>query len=280
MQLTKRRLTDLWVVGRELTLDDGQGEPVTVWIQKLNSAEMAEANRRCDAARARVLATRNTDSDEWAAIEGSVREYVEGDKQKAIDFLLIDERTKAQRVCEMKVASEEEWSKDNYLQGLFDSWRDGLEKRWLSNNEDAEASRVQEELTRFASLVSEVVEAEMDVLKDAWSQQSLGELMERMALKLLDMDANQAWMKEMWSCQIFFGVRDSDDKKARYFESREEVDTLAAAAYEALHQAYQNLEVDVVEGKGSPAPQDSSPSSEVRNEAEMVASSGPVAASR
>jgi hypothetical protein len=282
MQPTKRRLTDLWVVGRELTLDDGGGDPITVWIQKLNSAEANEANRKCDAARARVIAGRaDEDSDGWRAIQGSVRDYAQGNIEVLVEFLLMEERNKIARSVEARVAAEEEWSKDNLLQGLRDAWNDDLERRWLEDDTheaDMEATRCKEELDRFVAQMTEIVDNEVEVIHDAWAHQSVGELELRMGLRLLDIEGNQAWMKELYSCQIYFGTRHPDRKKVRYFESRDEVDTLSLEAYAALHNAFDTLEVDAAEGKDLPAPTDSSPSSEAQGEAETEPVSGPVGA--
>lgn len=279
MQIVKRRLTDLWVVGRELTLDDGEGDPITVWLQKVNAVEAAETSRRCDAARARLLSAKREDDDEWRSLLNTVREYALGDKERIVEFLLLEKRTDVQRSVEARLSNEEEWSKDNYIQGLLDSWRDSLERRWLTDHdEDPEATRCKEELDRFAGQVTGDVDAEIDLLREAWSEQSMDELEGRMADKLLEMDAGQAWMAELWAYQIYFGTREQDDHKKRYFLNREEVDSLAPRAFDALRQAYADLEVDVAEGKGLPAPTTSSPSSGGLNGAVTEPSSGPLGA--
>lgn len=280
MQLIKRRLTDLWVVGRELTLDDGEGEPITVWLQKINAIESSEATRRCDAARARMLASRNSDDDEWQSMVTTVREYAGGDKARIVGFLVLDKRNELERVAEAKLANEEEWSKDNYIQGLMDAWRDDLERRWLADNDDTEAANCKAELDRFAKEVADDVDSEVSLLTDAWGEEPSGQLEERMAQKLIEVDAGQAWMVELWACQIYFGTREVDNHKQRYFMSRDEVDTLAPRTYEALRQAYADLEVDVAEGKGLPAPTPSSPSSGEQNGVVTELSSGPPGANR
>jgi hypothetical protein len=281
MQLTKRRLTDLWVVGRELTLDDGGGDPITVWLQKMNAIEAAEATRRSDAARAKLLASKRDDEAAWHSVVATVTEYVGGEKSRAVDFLLLEKRNEVQRTVEARFANEEEWSKDNYLQGLYDAWSEGLEKRWLADGEDdPEAANCKVQLDRFAGLVNEEVDNEIDLLRQAWTEESMSELQERMAEKLLDMDAGQAWMSELFACQIFYGIREPDDHKQRYFTSREEVNDLAPRTFEVLRQAYVDLEVDVAEGKGLPAPTSSSPSSEEQNGAVTEPSSGQTGADR
>jgi hypothetical protein len=273
-QLTKRRLTDLWVVGRELTLDDGEGDPVTIWLQKINAIDSAEATRRCDAARARLLAAKREDDDEWRSVVNTVREYANGANSRLVDFLLLEKHGDIQQSVEARLSNEEEWSKDNYIQGLYDAWREGLERRWLTDHDDEEASRCKAELDRFTAQVTADVESEVELLREGWSEQTGEQLEDRMAEKLLEMDAGQAWMTELWACQIYYGTREPEDRKQRYFTSREEVDALAPRTFESLREAYANLEVDIAEGKGSPAPTPSSPLSEGQNGAVTVLSSG------
>lgn len=281
-QLLKRRLTDLWVVGREVVLDDGQGEPIKVWMQKNSPTEAAEINRRCDAQRARVLSARDDpDGDAWKAIETAVAEYALGKKEPIVDFLLIDEREKVRRTNEAKIAAEEEWSKDNYLQGLYDAWIEGgMEKRWLKEPDDPEAFQVKEALDRYSTQVREAVEEEVELMRQAMLANSQQELEERMKFRLLDQEANQEWVKELYSCQLFYAVRDPENKRERYFESRQEVDLLSQQCFSTLFEAYQNLEVDVMEGKDSPAPTPSSLLSEGRAEEGTATDSGLVGASR
>jgi hypothetical protein len=61
------RVTDLFVTGTELVLDDGGGEPVLMWIQKPNPFEREEARKHGRVASARMtLALEDPDSDEMA----------------------------------------------------------------------------------------------------------------------------------------------------------------------------------------------------------------------
>src|SRR3954469_5704211 len=57
-----RRLGDLFVVGREVTFDDGQGAPISVYVRKLNTSEHERALRRANSERSKVLAAK-TDKD-------------------------------------------------------------------------------------------------------------------------------------------------------------------------------------------------------------------------
>jgi hypothetical protein len=278
MQLTKRRLTDLWVTGRDLLLDDGSGEPIPVWVQKMNPVEASEAMRRCDAARAKALTIRSDPSSiGYQAIKASVLDIGE-DLDRIADILLAEDRMKAVQSTESRLANEEEWSKDNYLQGLRDAWADDLERRWLEDKTDPEAARVWSEMNRFTTLVGEMVDNEMEVLKEVAMGRPLEDLQDDLVQRLLDIEANQRWLEELHRCEIFFGTRETDDHRRRCFAERAEVDELSPMAYQRLRTAYENLEVDVLEGKGSPAPISSSPLSGPPGEEETATSSGLVGA--
>lgn len=291
MQITRRRLTDLWVVGRLVELDDGttvkdevtgemRPDPIIIWLQKLNAVETTDTTRRSDAQRARTLMVREDhDCDEWQAIQNAVFDFISTNgSEKVVDFLLLDERPKVQRNHESRIANEDEWSKDNYLMGLRDAWFGGLERRWLENNDDLEAARCKAALDRYSTEVSEAVENEMDVLRDNFRDRTPDMLDEAMCERLLEMEANQKWMRELWKSQLYYGARDPDQRRERVFASREEVDELTVVAFDFLRDAYQNLEVDVLEGKELEVPTPSSPSSDQPKEEEMVAASGLVGA--
>lgn len=258
-QLTKRRLTDLWVVGREMTFDDGGGG-VTVWLQKMNPVEAADTSKRCDAARARIVAMRRDhESREWEATRAAVLDLGD-DRAQLIDSLVLEDRARSVRLHEARNGADDEWAKDNYLQGLRDSWEDGLKSTYAEDPEDSEAKRVFEEMKRFTDAVDAAVEADQADAKAALAEVPLGDLQDRMCERLLEMDGNQAWLGELHRCQIYFGTREGDNHKLRYFTSRSEVDDLGTTIYTRLRTAYENLEVDAAEGKDSGVTPPSSPS--------------------
>jgi hypothetical protein len=283
-QLTRRRLSDLWVTGKEIVFDDGGGDPVTVWMQKLNSIQAQEVGRRADAARARLLVMRNNpDSEEWQAIHGSVIAFSGGDKEPLVEFIANDERPKLFRRNEAMIAAEDRWSKENYLQGLRDSWRDGFEERYIkaqTGDADPEAEGVFAELKVFADALTEAVDADLEDERDRLRHLGYDELCDKMAEKVLILDGNQVWLEEMQRWQVYLATRDPDCKQDRYFVSRAEIDLLSTAAYHRLRNEYENLEVDVAEGKDSPAPTPSSLSFEEQNEAATAVPSGLVGATR
>jgi hypothetical protein len=87
------------------------------------------------------------------------------------------------------------------------------------------------------------------------------------------------FMKEWNRQQIFFSVRDPDDRHKRYFETLAEVDDLDDKIRQFLEQQNAALFVSNTEGKDSPPSAASSSSSEATSVVEASASSGPEAVS-
>jgi hypothetical protein len=161
--LKKSHLKDLYRRGKELRLDDGDGE-ATVWLQKLSPVDHATAVSRASAARARALMSRNDpDSDDYMSAYGAViGSGVE--RETLIRYINLPELGNKEMIIEAEMAAEEEWSKDDYLQGLRDAWNDTLELRYALEPDDPECKRVFAELTRFADAVNArmgVFEADM-----------------------------------------------------------------------------------------------------------------------
>src|SRR5262249_10119305 len=150
----KRRLSDLYVRGKELSIDDGSGDPVTAWLQKLNEVDRESVLRRANAAKSRHLAfIDDEESDAFQARYGRVREF--GERVGLISIIITDDATKARLRVEAQVSTDEDtWAKEGYLQGLVDAWagdddNPGLAKTVVEDPDDPEATRVRNELDRF-----------------------------------------------------------------------------------------------------------------------------------
>lgn len=275
--MSKRRLSDLYVRGEELTLDDGEGDPVTVWIQKLNPLEQAEAAREADKARSKVLAAKkDPDSDVWQAAHTEADETT--DRDVLVNYLLMEERMKARPAIEAKVAAEDEWSKDNYLEGLRDLWDSGLRARHVEDPDDPDANRVFVELNRFDTQVGEELEDRLAPEQRELEELPLAELQSRSAEKAMELRANAVWADEFYRTSLYYAVRDSEERKSRYFESREEIDALAGETYMLLRQKFDEITVDGREGKDLAASPTSSPPPEPPVLEETEPSSGLVGA--
>ena len=260
----KRRLEDLYVRGRELPVDDGSDDPVVVWLQKMNPLEHEKAIRKAGAAKAKVLmAARDKDSEEWQEAYADVADL--GDTSPLVDYLISDDVARFQEAKEAEISYAEEWAKDNYLQGLRDAWEDPdkpLSHVYLKDPEDEEARRVWLELKRFADQVQEEVQPQIENLRRDYEGADEERLREKALQRFIELRSGLAWLREYRNCEVFFSVRELDDHRKYYFTSRDQVDSLAPQVMAQISTAYQELNVEVMEGKGSLKIPSSSPSSE------------------
>lgn len=278
--MKRRRLADLYRKGREVTFDDGSGEPVVVWLQKINPVDHETVLRKANAARARLLMYRNDrDSEEWQAAYNEALDF--GTRDMLVEYLIQPELAKRERGVEAELAEEEEWSKDDFIQGLHDAWNDGdnaLKYRYAEDPEDPEAKRVFAELKKFADIVNTQLEGIAEQLRRDYEGVDEEELRQTFSNQFLEAKANSVWLTEYRRSQLFLATRYPEDHGRFYFESRDEIDSLEDEVFIPLVNAYESLIVDVTEGKGSQPTPASSPSSEQPGELATVPSSGPPAA--
>ena len=131
--LKRRKLSDLYVVGKEIIFDDGSGEePVAVWISKISPIEQRNAVDAAASERARVLlfkrlpeddATRLRFRDQLAEMDGENRDTL-------VEFLISAKMYEAELSAESRLGAEEPWSKDDYLKGLQDLWVKEMKERY------------------------------------------------------------------------------------------------------------------------------------------------------
>lgn len=252
MAATKqRRLSDLYVVGKELVIDDGQGEPITVWIQKLTPLQHEKALRRANGARAGVLAVQREPKDSIDRL--SYEHEIESldSREDMIDYLLTEKLATLYQVEEARLAGEDEWSNENYLQGLTDRWTDGAKDTYAENPDDPEAKRVFEALKEFAEAVEEEVQKHKKSLMRDFEDKTDEELREQVLARAIEMSADLAWLSEYRKCEVWQCVRDGDNHRELYFHHRDEVDELSIETFKLLSEAYNELKVDIIEGKDS-----------------------------
>lgn len=279
MPAKRRRLEDLYVIGKDVVFDDGHGDEVAVWLQKLNPVEMSNALRRANAARARVRSVRSDkDADEYMDLWLQVLEWDSHDA--LVDYLAAETVLRIQDRIEAELAAEEEWSKDNYLEGLRDGWEGGLEQEYFLNPDNAEARRVRAELERFAQEAVRRGEGETAAARREIGDQPVNILQEKAMDRIINYRSSAAWLEEFHRSELLYGVRPPDDHRAYYFTDATELDRLSGEVLARLYDEYAELSVDVVEGKGSQETPTSSDSSEPPSEVETGVSSGLVDASR
>ena len=247
----RRRLTDLYVVGKEVTFDDGAGEPITIWVQKLNPVDTSTAMKRANGERARVLSLKHhTDTDEYLAIRVDV-EGMASEREGLIEYLIAEDMAKHLQSKEAELAAEDEWAKENYLEGLREAWENGLEDKWLVDPDDEEANRVRLEIKRFADTVVEQSDDHKDFLKAAYEDYTTEKLVDLVTDRMIEIQADMAWMKEFRRCEVWFCVRDPENHRDYYFENRDEVDALPLEVLQRIQDEYASLSVETLEGKDS-----------------------------
>ncbi len=275
----KRRLEDLYVIGREVTIDDGQGDAVVVWMQKLNPVELNSVMRIANAARSRVRSVRaDKTTDEYMAMWLDVLAWDR--KEDMVEYLIAEQVMHIQERCEAELAADEEWQKEEYLQGLRDVWESGLNAVYAVTPEDPEAKRVLAELTRFAEAAEAAGADDIALARAEMEAQPMEALQEKAMDRVISYRANTGWMDEFHRAELLFGVRLPEDHKAYYFTDRAQLNLLAGEVLAQLFVAYSELSLDVTEGKDLEETPTSSDSSEQSPKVETGVSSGLAVVSR
>lgn len=271
----KRRLEDLYVIGKEVSFDDGTGDVITVWLQKLNPVELSTALRRANAARSRVRSVKaDPTSDEYQSYWLEVLDF---ETTESLALYLSGEKTMAiQEREEARLAAEEEWAEHDYLQGLKDAWVGGLSEKHQTDP-DEETTRVRDELARFAGAADAVATIEIDAIVAEYMAKDLELLQEEALERIIAYHANVAWLDEFHRCELWRGVRDPQKHSVYYFDKRDQIDSLSAVVANRLYAEYGDLSVDVTEGKGSEETPSSSSSSAPADVSGTAVSSGLVA---
>ena len=251
--LKRRRLSDLFVTGTEVTIGDGQGDSVTVWVSKISPMERRIAIDEAAKPRAKTLSIKKLpdDSPEKLRFVDQINDYVGEDRDNLVTFLMGPKMYELEVSAQERIAAEDKWAEKDYLMGLNKAWQDEMYDRYLADNEDKEAKRVFEELKAYTDEVDASLSEERDALKETYETFSDEDLANKALVQLIDTEADFVWMNELRRQELFFAVRLPEDHKERYFVDREEVDSIDEAVFSQLLTAYLEVSVDTVEGKDS-----------------------------
>lgn len=253
-----KTLKDLYVVGKDVDITDDQGNTVSVYVKKLNPVDHETTVRKANARRARVLSMARVpkDSEERDVYMNQLFD-IAPDRASMIEFLAGEHIGRCYASKEAELAADEQWSKDEYIQGLRDAWTGGLFQVYLAgapedefedDTEYKEAVRVKEELERFQEALSKELELERADFKSFLDDDNDEELIEAAINRIIESQADLEWLTEYKKCEVWLGVRDPKTKN-RYFAERHMVDEIATPVLGQLIRAYAELNVDVVEGK-------------------------------
>lgn len=269
----KKRLGDLYRTHVTVECDDGAGDKIPVSLVKISRLDNERVQTACNALRARVLMRRNDrEHDLWLETYGEVADR---DRDDLIRFLARDDVNRRRLSAEAEEAAQPRWSDDDYLDGLRTAWTDGLMDTWAAEPEDPDARRVFDELAAYNTAVENRMQGVEDDLVADYEHLDDEELRGRVTNKLIEATANMAWLKEHDLLRLYYATRDPLDRSKRYFAHPDEVRDLDERIYTQLLLAYEDLSLDVIEGKERPPTRGSSPPSEPPDEEAPSPSSGP-----
>lgn len=276
----RRRLADLYVRGTEVEFNDGEGEPVKIWIQKLNPIDREACLRRGNAAKARFMMEGDHEESElFHAAYSQIRE-MSSDRDGLIGIVVAEDVTAHRQKIEAQLTMDDQtWGKDNYLQGLIDAWigddaNPGLAKTRAEDPEDPEAKRVIEEIERFEAEIGERVSSYVDQVKKDWEGTDDETLWRKAAHRIVELQGSEVFNREFERQQIFYCVREAGDHRKRYFSQVSEVDDIDEDLVKTILKHYGVMAVEAAEGKGLRPSQASSNSSEPQPEEETESDSG------
>jgi hypothetical protein len=246
----RRRLGDLYMVGKQIELNDESGEPpIVVYMQKISPIEQRDAADCGTKARAAILSIKNSPAEDKILYEDQLEDMGLEAREDFIDFLASNRIEELRLSAEQRIASEDEWSKDDYLNSLQEAWNDGVRDTWITSDDDAEANRIYEELKRYTDEVDKSLETDKQDVYAEYDLIETDELKSKVIDKIIEMEADFAWMNEFSFYQAFYATRDPENYEERYFESVDEVKCLDTRILAELISSYREMTVEGLEGK-------------------------------
>lgn len=289
----KRKLGDLFVIGKQVVFnDDSDSDPIVVWVQKLNSAEIDEALTRANAKRAMT--------EKWAADPESVsylNQYAEvlnfDNRATLVEILIQEDLIEAKQQFIAQLNTSEKWAgEDDLMAGLVTAWIGDPDNGLVSmqavyaegpeseNPLYEEAKAIYDQLEAFDREVDELTEAERERLIGDFQDVHDEELRHEVTERLMKRKATTIFVDEFKLACLLGAVRDDTNRKVKYFENTAEILALQDEVKDRLQAEYDALEVSSAEGKGSRATPDSSDSSAAPETPATEGSSTPQAAAQ
>lgn len=245
-----RSLEDLYVFGRSVSFDDGTGDIVEVWLQKISPADERDCIKPARAAKARVLMVKHLSEDSEDKMLYTVQlEELDLTREQKVTLVLQKRLEELQLSKQEEIAEEDEWSDEDYLRGLQDAWNDGLRDKWLEDNKDPEASKVYGELKRYADAIDKAYDADRDDLLLEFDHYSEEELNEKCINALIEIEANSQLVDEYRIRKIYHATRKMENHDEKYFKSPDSVRHLQEQVFSKLEEKYDDVSIGVMEGK-------------------------------
>jgi hypothetical protein len=247
----RRRLSDLYVVGKKEVLTDGENE-IEVWVQKISPLDQRNSMDMAHAARAKVIASKAAPDDDNLRVSVTAEAEWDGftaERDEMIEFLSLSDLSKSRASHEAEVASLDEWSKNEYYSGLREAWDSEMNERFDANPEDEEAGQIFRELTRYMKEVDRLVEKDRKSFVRGYATVSDEELKRKVIDGLIETQGDQVWVTEFRKAQLFFALRDPDDHSQHYLDDPDEIDVFDVRVTKQLFDAFDAIMVDPSEGK-------------------------------
>lgn len=246
----RRRLTDLYVKGRVVTLNDDSGEPaIDVWVRKMTPVDMSTALTKANAARVRLLSLKKQTppSEEWLSVKNEV---IDLDREILLQWAIQGKFVIRKVVIMARIAFENGWNEDNYLNGLEEEYASEEFQQKLAEEPDNESlQRIALEYERYIAECEAEYIKELERLNREFDTMSDEELQEYILDEQLKLQADTSWLMEYQKCMVWLCCFDNENRKQRMFESRAEVDEVQPEVLTTLFQECEALNVPDAEGK-------------------------------
>lgn len=243
------RLLKLYIPGKEVTFEDENGE-FSVWLQKINTWQERDAVQKSKISRAPIMALkRDLDNPDRYIYEDLLEKWGYTSREIQIKFFIGPKLQEARDSAEARIAYEDEWKNDDYLNTLQEAWNGGLAERFTLDQDDVEAKRVFSELYRYTQQVDSAVEHEEKELIASYSDYSDEKVYEKAIDFLIEREADAVQIEEFRRWQMFYAARSIDDHDEMFFVERSDLDAIDPSVYERLVQEYIDMIFEGLEGK-------------------------------
>lgn len=275
-----KRLTDLFCEGEILVVPDRDGHEVPLWVNKLTSFEMEQANHEGRIARARtMMAIREVGTPEAQLFEQTLGDLTDRD---VIDALVGDKGNEFVVKAIQDMRSEEDWKER--LEVL--EW--STDQVAGKSDDDPDVRLIRKVMDEYEAEITARVDRASADLKLELSELGGDQLRERYRDSYIEQRGLNAFSVEKEKNQIFFALRECDatrqgenwqhaacDHTGRWLDEPAEVEQLPAGLLDRVRTAYQALSVAPDTARFSDALASSSASSEPSSKQGDSEASGP-----
>jgi len=255
-----KRVTDLFVEGTEVVLDDSPEDPLIIWVQKPNPFEREEARRDAQVAGARFTLTLQDDSsDEIAVFRAGL---VRLDRQDLVDAIVDLKFSEDLVLAQNELRDDKDWTEKL---AIVDRSGGQLEGR---GQDDPEVLKVAEINREYLTETNDRVDARRAARRDELERFTELELRDEYERAYIEALATANSLREFRTTEIFFAARvcsavPNDDAtagwdhsgcaghRARIFDDRQEVREIDDELHQRISAAISRVTMSPREAKNS-----------------------------